>query len=80
MGPFGTIRRMAKQPGEKSPSRDDPGEPGMSTAAEVAALLKWHPESVRAALRKGRIRGVRIGNRWRVAPEVVVAIRNGGFR
>lgn len=45
----------------------------------VAAVLQWHPASVRRAIRQGRIRAVRIGQQWRVSAEELARMQNEGL-
>jgi excisionase family DNA binding protein len=41
------------------------------TVEALAALITYHPESVRRAIRQGRIKALRFGKSWRIpAPEV----------
>jgi excisionase family DNA binding protein len=48
------------------------------TTAALAALLSYHPESVRRAIRQGRIRALPYGRTWRVpADEVARILREG---
>jgi len=48
------------------------------TPDEVAAQLKLHPVSIRLAIRQGRIRALRFGNRWRVTEaEIQRLLRDG---
>jgi excisionase family DNA binding protein len=45
---------------------------------EVAGIIRWHPESVRRAIRDGRIQAVKIGRGWRVrAGEIQKLIQQG---
>ncbi|MGZ5506681.1 MAG: helix-turn-helix domain-containing protein [Limisphaerales bacterium] len=32
----------------------------------MSQTLRWHPESVRRAIRAGRIKAIKIGRHWRV--------------
>jgi hypothetical protein len=34
--------------------------------SEFARVISWHPESVRRAIRQGRIGAVRMSNGWRI--------------
>lgn len=48
------------------------------TVEELAAQIKYHPESVRRAIRQGRINALRFGAGWRIpAPEVVRILTTG---
>ena len=42
------------------------------TVKEVAALIHYHEESLRRAIRQGRVRALPFGNGWRI-PETEVA-------
>ena len=44
---------------------------------EVAVVLKCCPATVRREANRGRLRGTRIGQRWRFRPEDVLAYLNG---
>lgn len=46
---------------------------------QVGHSLNLHPETVRSFLRAGRIRGFRIGNRWRVAQQVLETLVRDGI-
>jgi len=48
------------------------------TVEELAAKIKYHPESVRRAIRQGRIKALRFGAGWRIpAPEAVRILTTG---
>jgi excisionase family DNA binding protein len=48
------------------------------TVEEVAALIHYHPESVRRAIRQGRIHALQFGAGWRIpAPEVARILTAG---
>jgi excisionase family DNA binding protein len=48
------------------------------TVEELAAQIKYHPESVRRAIRQGRINALRFGAGWRIpAPEVARILTTG---
>jgi excisionase family DNA binding protein len=48
------------------------------TVEELAARIKYHPESVRRAIRQGRINALQFGTGWRIpAPEVQRILTNG---
>lgn len=49
------------------------------TVREVAALMSYHPESVRRAIRAGRIRALKFGQDWRVPPAEVQRILSEGL-
>lgn len=45
---------------------------------QTARSLTLHPETIRDCLRSGRIRGFRVGNRWRVSQPVLSALLTEG--
>ena len=48
------------------------------TVEEFAAQIKYHPESVRRAIRQGRIFALPFGKGWRIpAPEVARILTTG---
>lgn len=48
------------------------------TVEELAAQIKYHPESVRRAIRQGRIHALQFGTGWRIpAPEVTRILTTG---
>mgnify|MGYP001551791497 CR=1 FL=1 len=48
------------------------------TVEELASRIKYHPESVRRAIRQGRIHAVQFGCGWRIMPlEVARILANG---
>lgn len=46
---------------------------------EVGEAIGWHPESVRLAIRQGRIPAKRFGRTWRTAHADLVAIMANGI-
>jgi excisionase family DNA binding protein len=50
-----------------------------STVAELAAAIKYHPESVRRAIRQGRIYALPFGTRWRIPAAEVRRILTSGL-
>lgn len=36
---------------------------------ELAELIRFHPESVRRAIRQGRIRAIKTGRHWKIPQE-----------
>jgi excisionase family DNA binding protein len=45
---------------------------------QLSKLIQWHPETVREAIRRGRIKAVKIGPYWRITrPEVDRIMENG---
>lgn len=44
----------------------------------VAHSLDFHPETIRDYLRKGRIKGFRVGGRWRIRGDVLAALLKDG--
>jgi excisionase family DNA binding protein len=49
------------------------------TTEELAALISWHPESVRRAIRDGRIEAKQFGRTWRILPVEVTRILSEGL-
>jgi excisionase family DNA binding protein len=45
----------------------------------VARAFQWHPESVRRAIRQGRIHALRLGNGWRVPSDELARILRDGL-
>lgn len=50
----------------------------LMTINQFAAKLNVHPESARRWLRKKRMKGLKAGNRWRIAPSEIGRIRQEG--
>lgn len=46
--------------------RSQDHEPGVYTIDEIAARLKVHRDTVRAEIRRGRLKAARVGNRPRI--------------
>lgn len=46
---------------------------------EFASVIRWHPESVRRAIREGRIKAIRMGNGWRIPGDEVARILTNGL-
>ncbi len=46
---------------------------------EFAGLISFHPESVRRAIRQGRIEARRFGSKWRIPPAEVARIMANGL-
>lgn len=44
-----------------------------------ARVIAWHPESVRRAIRQGRIKAVRLGGGWRIPADEVSRICSAGL-
>jgi excisionase family DNA binding protein len=59
--------------------RTQSGEPLQAyTPKYVAAAVSVHEETIRGALRSGRLPGVRIGTQWRITHATLLALlRNG---
>ena len=49
------------------------------TVEELAARIKYHPESVRRAIRQGRIHALPFGVGWRIPPQEVAKILANGL-
>lgn len=56
-----------------------PSSLALITTEALAAMIHWHPESVRRACRQGRVQAVKLGRGWRVSPEVVQGIAQNGI-
>lgn len=46
---------------------------------EVGEAIGWHPESVRLAIRQGRIPAKRFGRTWRITHADLLAIMDKGI-
>ena len=51
---------------------------GSYSSRQVAEFLNVHPETIREALRAKRIKGFRVGNRWRVTHAVLIGLMETG--
>ena len=51
---------------------------GSYSSRQVAEVLNVHPETVRDALRAKRIKGFRMGSRWRVTHAVLISLMETG--
>lgn len=51
----------------------------MYTTTEVAKLLNISRVTIFRALKQGRIKGVKIGNIWRISEEELQRLRREGF-
>jgi excisionase family DNA binding protein len=49
------------------------------TVEELAARIKYHPESVRRAIRQGRIHALPFGQSYRIPPAEVASIMATGL-
>ena len=49
------------------------------TVEELAARIKYHPESVRRAIRQGRIHALPFGAGWRIPAQEVARILTTGL-
>jgi hypothetical protein len=45
----------------------------------LASKIDWHEESVRRALRQGRIKGIKLGRGWRISRGVLAEIMVNGI-
>jgi excisionase family DNA binding protein len=45
---------------------------------ELAEVLRKHPETIRRALREARLRGIKVGNSWRIEDSELVCITKEG--
>ncbi|MGO9201566.1 MAG: helix-turn-helix domain-containing protein [Limisphaerales bacterium] len=48
------------------------------TIAQVARALNIHPETARRLLRKTRLRGIKVGSRWRVPAQELARVEKQG--
>jgi len=55
------------------------GEAMLYEPRVFARVISWHPESVRRAIRQGRIRAVRLGGGWRIPADEVARIVSAGL-
>ena len=55
------------------------GNKPIPTVNQVAAILQFHPESVRRAIRAGRIKAIKVGQEWRIPHEVAESILREGL-
>lgn len=51
----------------------------MLSPNQLAAIIGWHEESVRRAIRQGRIPAVKMGRNWRIQLETAEMIRQNGI-
>jgi excisionase family DNA binding protein len=49
------------------------------TVEQVAQCIDWHPESVRRAIRQGRLHAVKLGRGWRISEETMENVRLHGI-
>jgi len=49
------------------------------TPAHVAGVLAYHPESVRRAIRQGRIKAIKCGDGWRVRDDELERLCRDGL-
>jgi hypothetical protein len=75
---------MRKKNTVENSSRVSPVLPGpcaleLITTEALAAMIHWHPESVRRACRQGRIQAVKLGRGWRMPPQVTADILKNGI-
>ena len=49
------------------------------TTEELAIQISWHPESVRRAIREGRIKAKQFGREWRIMPDEIARIMDEGL-
>ena len=50
-----------------------------ATVDQLAAAIGYHPESVRRAIRQGRIRALPFGRTWRIPPDESARIFANGL-
>ena len=49
------------------------------TVEEIAGTLRVHPITIFRALKKGKIKGIKIGNVWRISEEELERIMKEGI-
>ena len=49
------------------------------TTEVFAQKIAWHPESVRRAIRQGRVAAIKLGNGWRIPPDVADHVLKHGI-
>ena len=67
------------KPSEQVVAESQKIEERLLEVGEFAELISFHPESVRRAIRQGRIQALRFGNTWRVPPSEVARILANGL-
>lgn len=70
-------KRSARKPKSKrwvKPTTDD-----MTDINDFAAVIQWHPESLRRACRQGRVAGKKFSRNWRIPKEVADDILKNGI-
>ena len=70
-----TKGNMMKSKVERNPT----AEARLYAPTAFAKIICWHPESVRRAVRQGRIRALRLGNGWRIPSDEVRRICTAGL-
>jgi hypothetical protein len=66
--------RKAKPKSWVKPTTDD-----MAEINDFAAVIHWHPESLRRACRQGRVAGKKFSRNWRIPKEVAEDILKNGI-
>jgi excisionase family DNA binding protein len=54
-------------------------ENALFTVETVAAKIAWHPESLRRAIRAGRVHAIKLGKTWRISQVEIDRITTQGL-
>jgi excisionase family DNA binding protein len=63
---------VPKKPPQRADDNHDAMEPLISTE-QAAAMLSVHPKTIQRMARRGEIKGLQIGNRWRFRASTLLA-------
>ena len=55
------------------------GDHKLYTVIEFAVIVSWHKESVRRAIRQGRLVAVKLGRNWRISSQTVADVLAHGI-
>lgn len=69
---------MAKPKSEKKPTQPLPFVPPI-TVESFAELIQLHPESIRRAIRAGRLRAVKFGTKWGIPNDEAQRVLSNGL-
>lgn len=58
-----------RPPKERKINPEEIESRGFYTIYEVAALLKFHPNTIRLMIKRGELNGVKLGRDWRIKGE-----------
>jgi excisionase family DNA binding protein len=59
---------------------ESPDPPAVLDLVEAAAYLRLNPEALRRMLVRGEIPGAKLGGRWRISRDQLIAVLAGGER